>query len=349
MRKQIKKAIATVLTATMIMSIALPAFAANEGNIANETELISQLDYDAVQALKEKYNLTPCDEQTVREILDEIVSLTKTNVDGEGYISINAVDTETTSDSRLNDLPVAKLSETDINALFADSGISTYSRPIAPDELNGVDFYAMYRTCPVLGVNYDVVQIVAYSTNMDSPLSATKNINLINSASYTVSQLNKTISAVCGVASNLQNLAVLSLGSYIADLANYCGSSSNQELTVTAGASQIMCYAYVNTGTLPYDLMLTTQRININDHYVLKSIRNGIIQTDKSFDVEGYAESDYYSDLIHAAEHYATNPATREEHYAGTSVKYYYDGVLKNQLGINVYPSPESIPPGFSV
>ena len=37
MRKQIKKAIATVLTATMIMSIALPAFEANEVNISNET------------------------------------------------------------------------------------------------------------------------------------------------------------------------------------------------------------------------------------------------------------------------------------------------------------------------
>ena len=57
MKKQFKKAIATVLTATMMMSIAVPAFAANDGNIANETELISQLDYNAVQALKEKYNL----------------------------------------------------------------------------------------------------------------------------------------------------------------------------------------------------------------------------------------------------------------------------------------------------
>ena len=45
MKKQFKKAIATVLTATMMMSIAVPAFAANDGNIANETELISQLDY----------------------------------------------------------------------------------------------------------------------------------------------------------------------------------------------------------------------------------------------------------------------------------------------------------------
>lgn len=164
-----------------------------------------------------------------------------------------------------------------------------------------------------------------------------------------MSQLNKTISAVCGVASNLKNLAVLSLGSYIADLANYCGSSSSQELTVVAGVSQIMCYAYVNTGTLPYDLMLSTQRVNINDNYIFKSINNGIIQTNESFTVDGYAESDYYSNLRHAAEHYATNPATREEYYVGTSVKYYYDGVLKNQIGINVYPSPESIPPGFSV
>lgn len=41
--------------------------------------------------------------------------------------------------------------------------------------------------------------------------------------------------------------------------------------------------------------------------------------------------------------------ATGEEYYVGTSVKYYYDGVLKNQIGVNVYPSPASIPPGFSV
>ena len=184
---------------------------------------------------------------------------------------------------------------------------------------------------------------------MDSPLSATKNINLINSASYTVNQLNKTISAVCGAASNLKNLSVLSLGSHIADLANYCGPSSNQELTVVAGVSQIMCYAYVNTGTLPYDLMLTTQRVNINDNYIFKSINNGIIQTNESFTIEGTADSAYYSDSRHAAEHYATSPATGEEYYVGTSVKYYYDGVLKNQIGVNVYPSPASIPPGFSV
>ena len=95
--------------------------------------------------------------------------------------------------------------------------------------------------------------------------------------------------------------------------------------------------------------MLTTQRINIEDNYIFKAMKNGTIQTNESFIIDGYADSDYYSNFRHAAEHYASNPATGEEYYVGTSVKYYYDGILKNQLSVNVYPSPASIPPGFSV
>lgn len=346
MRKTFKKIIATILTATMAMSISVPAFASEQEVFTNDVGVVSHLEYDAVQALKEKYNLIPCNEETQEKILDEISTLALSNVKKDIDVSKCS---SIVGESYLDNLSVAKLSATDINSLFANNKAEVLSTPAAPDASNGVAFYAINSKYTISGTIYDVIQIVAYSQNLKSPLAEQENFNLINAAPYTVSQLNKVISTVCGLASNLKNLSVLTLGSYIEDISSFCSTSSSQEIAVSASMSQIMCYAYVNTGTLPYDLMLTTQRVDIADNYSLKSIENGMVQLSESFGVTGHAESDYYSKLSRAANQYATNPAAREEYYVGTSVKYYYDGILKKQISVDTYPSPESIPPGFNV
>lgn len=330
MKKTMKKIIATILTAAMAISVGMPAFAAenvkiNENNIVRE-----QIDVEKVDLLIEKYNIPICDSSTRQSIIEKIETLSR------GDLAFEDVEK-----SRLEGLPIIEVSYEDIMVLYGEKAVSTRNTPSVPGDSFGVHYYPIRSQVTISNTTYNVFEIIASAKDTEGTLSSNNQFKLINSNSITKDMLNKSFSAATSVAGYFYSNA--SLLSYLTGFKN-ASSGTGTEINVVAQTTQIMDYAYVNTGNVPYDLMLTTQKISLSDTYTLNWVRSGIAQTPDVYNITAAKASQYFADVNRPALLYSNGNRTGEAYSVTTSIKYYFDGVVKKSISVPWYPTLGSLP-----